>query len=50
MMSGAGTAGLVMVEQVRSIDWSVRGVASIETAPPMMLHDVKLVLGAILDF
>ena len=39
-----------MVEQVKSIDWRVRGAAFIETVPPLVLHDVKLVLGAVLDF
>lgn len=49
-LAGTETAGFVMVEQVKSVDWRVRGVAFIEAAPPLVLHDVKLVLGAILDF
>ncbi len=49
-MSGTGTTGFVMVEQVKSIDWRVRGAAFIETAPRAVLRDVKLVLDAILDF
>ena len=49
-LSGTGTTGFVMVEQVKSIDWQVRGAAFIETVPPSVLRDVKLVLGAILDF
>lgn len=49
-LTGTETAGYVMVEQVKSVDWRVRGAAFIETAPPSVLHDVKLVLGAILDF
>lgn len=43
------TTGFVMVEQVKSVDWHVRGAAFIETVPQAVLHDVKLVLGAILD-
>ena len=39
-----------MVEQVKSIDWQVRGAAFIEIAPRSVLHAVKLVLAAILDF
>lgn len=49
-LAGTETAGFVMVEQVKSIDWRARGAAFIEAAPPLVLHDVKLVLGAILDF
>ena len=49
-LAGYETAGFVMVEQVKSIDWRVRGAAFIETVPPLVLHDVKLVLGAVLDF
>jgi mRNA interferase MazF len=49
-LAGTETTGFVMVEQVKSIDWRVRGAAFIEAAPPLVLHDVKLVLGAILDF
>lgn len=39
-----------MIEQVKSLDWRARGASFIETAPSSVLHDVKLVLGAILDF
>lgn len=49
-LAGIETAGFVMVEQVKSVDWRVRGATFIEAAPPSMLQDVKLVLGAILDF
>jgi mRNA interferase MazF len=49
-LSGTETAGFVMVEQVKSVDWRVRGAAFIEAAPPSVLQDVKLVFGAILDF
>jgi mRNA interferase MazF len=49
-LAGTETAGFVMVEQVKSIDWRVRGAAFIEAAPPSVPRDVKLVLGAILDF
>lgn len=49
-LSGTGTTGFVMVEQVKSIDWRVRGAAFIETAPQAVLRDVELVLDAILDF
>ena len=49
-LTGTETAGFVMVEQVKSVDWRVRGAAFIETASLSVLQDVKLVLGAILDF
>jgi hypothetical protein len=49
-LAGIETPGFVMVEQARSVDWCVRGAAFIEAAPPLVLHDVKLVLGAMLDF
>jgi len=49
-LAGSETAGFVMVEQVKSVDWRVRGAAFIETAPPAVLHDVRLVIGAMLEF
>ena len=49
-LTGTDTAGFVMVEQVKSIDWQVHGAAFIEIAPRSVLHAVKLVLAAILDF
>jgi mRNA-degrading endonuclease toxin of MazEF toxin-antitoxin module len=38
-----------MVEQVKSIDWQIRGAAFIEAAPRSVMDDVKLVLAVILD-
>ena len=49
-LAGTETAGFVMVEQVKSVDWRVRGAAFIESTPASLLQEVKLVLGAILDF
>ena len=49
-LDGTETTGFVMVEQVKSVDWHARGAAFIEAVPPPVLHDVKLVLGAMLDF
>ena len=46
---GTATAGFVMVEQVKSLDWRARGAGFIEAVPQSVLHGVKLVLGAILD-
>jgi mRNA interferase MazF len=48
-LTGTETAGFVMAEQVKSLDWQARGVAFIEAVPPPVLRQVKLVLGAILD-
>jgi mRNA interferase MazF len=49
-LTGTETTGFVMVEQVKSVDWRVRGAAFIETVPRSVLRDVKLVLDAVLDF
>lgn len=49
-LTGTETTGFVMVEQVKSVDWRVRGASFIEAAPLSLLRDVKLVLDAILDF
>jgi mRNA interferase MazF len=43
------TQGFVMVEQVKSIDWRVRGTAFIEAVPRSVVDTVKLVLAVILD-
>jgi mRNA-degrading endonuclease toxin of MazEF toxin-antitoxin module len=48
-LTGTATSGFVMVEQVKSIDWQVRGAGFIETAPRSVVDAVKLVLAAILD-
>jgi mRNA interferase MazF len=48
-LTGTATQGFVMVEQVKSIDWQVRGAAFIEAAPRSVMDDVKLVLAVILD-
>jgi mRNA interferase MazF len=49
-LTGTETSGFVMVEQVKSVDWRVRGAAFIETAPRSVLREVKLVLDAVLEF
>ncbi len=43
------TQGYVMAEQVKTIDWQVRGAAFIETVPRTVVDEVKLVLSVILD-
>jgi mRNA interferase MazF len=48
-LSDTATQGFVMVEQVKSIDWRVRGAAFIETTSAAVLNEVRQVLAAILD-
>jgi mRNA interferase MazF len=48
-LTSTATSGFVMVEQVKSIDWQVRGAGFIETVPRSVVDAVKLVLAAILD-
>ncbi len=48
-LTGTAAQVFVMVEQVKSIDWQVRGAALIETAPRSVMDEVKLVLAVILD-
>ncbi|MDQ2804126.1 MAG: type II toxin-antitoxin system PemK/MazF family toxin [Pseudomonadota bacterium] len=49
-LTGGGTSGFVMVEQVRSFDWRKRGAGLIENVPASVLEDVRLRLAAMLDF
>jgi len=46
---GTATSGFVMIEQLKSIDWSVRGAAFIERVPPALLADVKSRIATMLD-
>lgn len=48
-LTGTATQGFVVVEQVKSTDWQVRGAALIETVPRSVMDEVKLVLAVILD-
>jgi len=42
----SGVTGVVMVEQVKSIDFRARGMRHIATAPPSVLEEVLAVLDA----
>jgi mRNA interferase MazF len=43
---GLEVTGVVMVEQVKSIDWNSRGVKRIGTAPEQLLQEVLSILDA----
>lgn len=38
---GTATYGFIMIEQMKSVDWGVRGAAFIERVSPELLDDVK---------
>jgi mRNA interferase MazF len=46
---GTTTTGAIMIEQVKSIDWVVRGAAFIERVPQALLDDVKARIATMLD-
>jgi mRNA interferase MazF len=46
---GTITAGAIMIEQVKSIDWMARGAAFIERVPQVLLDDVKARIATMLD-
>jgi mRNA-degrading endonuclease toxin of MazEF toxin-antitoxin module len=46
---GTATVGAVMIEQLKSIDWSARGAAFIERVPQSLLDDVKSRVATMLD-
>jgi len=46
---GTTTIGFVMIEQVKSLDWLVRGAAFIERVPRSLLDDVKSRIATMLD-
>ena len=46
---GTATAGAVMIEQLKSIDWLARGAAFIERVPQSLLDDVKSRIATMLD-
>jgi mRNA interferase MazF len=48
-LTGTETAGFVMIEQVKSIDWQARGAALIERVPQALFDDVKSRIATMLD-
>jgi mRNA interferase MazF len=46
---GTTTSGFVVIEQVKSLDWLVRGAAFIERVPQALLDDVKSRIATMLD-
>ena len=46
---GTTTIGFIMIEQVKSLDWLVRGAAFIERVPQSLLDDVKARIATMLD-
>jgi len=46
---GTATTGAVMIEQVKSVDWSVRGAAFIERVSQGLLDEVKSRIATMLD-
>jgi len=46
---GTTTIGFVMIEQMKSLDWLVRGAAFIERVPQALLDDVKSRITTMLD-
>jgi len=48
-LAGTVTAGFIMIEQVKSIDWQARGAAFIERVPQSLFDDVKSRIATMLD-
>lgn len=46
---GTVTSGFIMIEQLKSVDWRVRGAAFIERVPPELFDDVKSRITTMLD-
>jgi mRNA interferase MazF len=46
---GTTTTGAVMIEQIKSVDWMVRGAAFIERVPQSLLDEVKSRVSTMLD-
>ena len=46
---GTTTIGAVMIEQIKSVDWMVRGAAFIERVPQPLLDEVKSRVSTMLD-
>jgi mRNA interferase MazF len=46
---GTTTIGFIMIEQMKSLDWLVRGAAFIERVPQALLDDVKSRITTMLD-
>jgi mRNA interferase MazF len=46
---GTTTIGFIMIEQMKSLDWLVRGAAFIERVPQALLDDVKSRIMTMLD-
>ena len=48
-LSGTTTSGFIMIEQMKSLDWQVRGAGFIEKVPQSLLEDVKSRIATMLD-
>lgn len=48
-LAGTTTAGHIMIEQVKTIDWRARGATFIEQIPADLLADVKSRIATMLD-
>jgi len=46
---GTTTIGSIMIEQVKGLDWQLRGAAFIERVPQALLDDVKSRMATMLD-
>lgn len=46
---GTTTSGFIMIEQLKSLDWLVRGAAFIERVPQSLFDDVKSRIATMLD-
>ena len=46
---GTTTSGFIMIEQLKSLDWLVRGSAFIERVPQSLFDDVKSHIAPMLD-
>ncbi len=46
---GTATAGSVMIEQLKSVDWLAHGAAFIERVPQSLLDDVRSRVATMLD-
>jgi mRNA interferase MazF len=46
---GTTTSGFIMIEQLKSLDWLVRGAAFIERVPQSLFDNVKSRIATMLD-
>jgi len=49
VVTGKSIQGVVLADQVKSLDWQARGIRRIETAPPGVLAETRAKLAALLQ-